>query len=199
MIEPPHALKTRPSFGRFGNVQFECVVGDLVDQTDVDALVNAANAELQPGGGVAGAIHRKAGPALARDCRPLAPIRPGQAVLTGGYRLPNPFVIHCLGPVYGVDEPAAQLLGDCYCNALKVANEQAIESVAFPAISTGAFGYPFVDATEVACRAILETIPRLRSVNLIRLVFLSGTSASIACTILSQLFRELTRHARPAK
>lgn len=77
----------------------ECVVGDITDQPQMDAVVNAANAQLRIGGGVAGAIHRAAGPALERECRPLAPIAPGQAVITGGHGLPNRFVIHCLGPV----------------------------------------------------------------------------------------------------
>src|SRR5690606_41737019 len=90
-----------------------------------------------PGGGVAGAIHRAAGPGLAEECRPLAPIRPGQAVITSGYRLPNRYVIHCLGPVYGVDEPAADLLASCYRNGLRLAEERGIASVGFPAISTG--------------------------------------------------------------
>ncbi|MCF8095488.1 MAG: macro domain-containing protein, partial [Desulfobacteraceae bacterium] len=84
----------------------ECVQGDIANQPDVDAIVNAANAELRPGGGVAGAIHRAAGPGLEEECRPLAPILPGQAVITGAHNLPNSHVIHCLGPVYGIDKPS---------------------------------------------------------------------------------------------
>ncbi len=125
-----------------GTLMIECVKGDITAQDGFDAVVNAANAQLLPGGGVAGAIHRAAGPGLAEECRPLAPIEPGQAVITGGYGLPNPFVIHCLGPVYGVDEPSALLLADCYRNALRLADEHRLESVAFPAISTGFLGIP---------------------------------------------------------
>lgn len=82
----------------------QCRRGNIVDQPDVDAIINAANAQLRPGGGVAGAIHRAAGPGLDRECRPLSPIQPGQAVITGAHSLPNQYVIHCLGPVYGRDE-----------------------------------------------------------------------------------------------
>ncbi|HEX4992067.1 MAG TPA: macro domain-containing protein, partial [Rubrobacteraceae bacterium] len=84
-----------------GAVTVECVRGDITSQEDVTAIVNAANAELRSGGGVAGAIHRAAGPGLEEEARPLAPIGPGEAVITGGHELPNRYVIHTLGPVYG--------------------------------------------------------------------------------------------------
>ena len=90
------------------DVVIECATGDIAAQTDMDAVVNAANAQLRMGGGVAGAIHRAAGPGLEAECRTLAPIAPGQAVISGGHNLPNRHVIHCLGPVYGVDEPSEQ-------------------------------------------------------------------------------------------
>ena len=139
---------------------------------------------------MAGAIHQAAGPGLLAECLPLAPIKPGEAVVTGGHALPNPHVIHCLGPIYDVDEPSAGLLESSYRNALRLADEQGIESIAFPAISTGAFGYPFIDATEIACRAILQAVPSLKHVKRIRLVFISAVSANIACTLLNQRFRE---------
>jgi O-acetyl-ADP-ribose deacetylase (regulator of RNase III) len=151
-------------------VTIECVRGDIVEQPDVDAIVNAANAQLAPGGGVAGAIHRAAGPGLARECASLAPIRPGEAVITGGHDLPNRYVIHCLGPVYGVDEPADELLAACYRNALARAEEARLESVAFPSISTGAFGFPVEAAAEIAMDTVvgaagtLDTVRRLRFV-----------------------------------
>ncbi|MGH8160897.1 MAG: macro domain-containing protein, partial [Gammaproteobacteria bacterium] len=125
---------------------------------------------LMPGGGVAGAIHRAAGSGLAEECRPLAPIAPGEAVVTGAHDLPNDWVIHCLGPVYGRDEPAAELLADCYANALRLADEKRMKSVAFPAISTGAFGYPAAEAAEVAAQAIAEAAPGLKTVRLVRFV-----------------------------
>src|SRR5690606_38570363 len=137
-------------------VAVECVVGDIVAQSDIDAVVNAANAQLRSGGGVAGALHRAAGPGLEAECRPLAPIRPGQAVITGAHRLPNRHVIHCLGPVYGHDEPATELLADCYRNALRLAEQHGVRSIGFPSISTGAFGYPLPEAAAVAVRTVVQ-------------------------------------------
>lgn len=151
-------------------VTIELARGDITDQAGIDAVVNAANARLMPGGGVAGAIHRAAGPELAEECRHLAPIEPGQCVLTGGYRLPNPYVLHCLGPVYGVDEPAAELLAACYRNALRIADQQGLGSVAFPAISTGVFGYPMHEAAGIAVRTVAASAADLRSVSAVRFV-----------------------------
>lgn len=161
---------TEPFIWTIGEVTIECLQGDIVRQAGFDAVVNAANAELRPGGGVAGAIHRAAGPALEAECRRLGPIRPGNAVITKGHDLPNPHVIHCLGPVYGRDEPSDRLLADCYRNALKLAEEAGLGSIAFPAISTGVFGYPLEEAAEVAVRSVAETVPDLRSVRRIRFV-----------------------------
>jgi len=155
------------------DVFIECVQGDIADQPDMDAVVNAANARLMPGSGVAGAIHSAAGPGLAEECQPLAPISPGQAVMTGGHDLPNRKVIHCLGPVFGVDEPSDRLLGDCYRNALRLADAEGLESVAFPAISTGVFGYPLAEAAKVAATAIRDAVPGLSSVRRIRFVLFS--------------------------
>ncbi len=151
-------------------VTVSLVTGDIVDQPDVDAVVNAANAALLPGGGVAGAIHRAAGPGLAEECRPLAPIAPGEAVVTGGHRLPNPYVIHCLGPVYGVDRPEDELLAACYRHALELADRHELRSVAFPAISTGVFGYPMAAAAGVALGVVLDAAERLRCVRTVRFV-----------------------------
>lgn len=138
-----------------GNV-LELVQGDITAQEDMEAIVNAANAELMTGGGVAGAIHRAAGPGLAEECSPLAPIEPGEAVLSSGHQLANPYVIHCLGPVYGRDTPSDQLLADCYRNALQLAKDKGISSVAIPAISTGAFGYPTEEAANIALRTVKD-------------------------------------------
>ena len=160
----------------FSGVTVECVTGDIATQVDIKAVVNAANAQLRTGGGVAGALHRAAGPGLEKECRPLAPIKPGEAVITGGHNLPNNYVIHCLGPVYGVDRPEAELLANCYRNALLLADNNKVESVAFPSISTGAFGYPMKEATEVAFRTIKEIMPDLKKIRLIRFV-LHGTDA----------------------
>jgi O-acetyl-ADP-ribose deacetylase (regulator of RNase III) len=151
-------------------VAIELIRGDITQQDDMEAVVNAANAMLMPGGGVAGAIHRAAGPELAEECRPMAPIEPGRAVISGGHGLPNRWVIHCLGPVYGQDEPADQLLADCYRNALRLAEENGIASVAFPALSTGAFGYPLTDAAGVTAGAVAETLGGISGVDRVRFV-----------------------------
>lgn len=155
------------------DVELECIKGDIAYQPDIEAIVNAANAYLRMGGGVAGAIHRAAGPGLEEECRPLAPIHAGQAVITSGHNLPNKYVIHCLGPVYGVDKPEDMLLAQCYSNALKLAEENKITSIAFPAISTGVFGYPVSKAALVSIKTVVEMIPTLKYVKKIRFVLYS--------------------------
>jgi O-acetyl-ADP-ribose deacetylase len=168
-------------------VTVECIRGDITSQEDVTAIVNAANAQLRSGGGVAGAIHRAAGPGLEEECRPLAPIRPGEAVMTGGHDLPNRYVIHTLGPVYGQDHREAELLVSCYRNSLALAEANEIESIAFPAISTGVFGYPLEEAAEVALRTVLESAQRLEHVRLIRFVLFGEQDFEVHQRILSTL------------
>lgn len=168
-------------------VKIECVQGNIVAQPEMEAIVNAANAELRIGGGVAGAIHRTAGPGLEAECRSLAPIRPGEAVITGAHNLPNRYVIHCLGPIYGIDQPSDRLLAACYHNALKLAEENGIRSMAFPAISTGAFGYPLEPAARIALNAILEMLPNLSTVNHIRLVLFNSTDKQVFEQILTEI------------
>ncbi len=168
-------------------VVVECVRGDITSQDDVAAIVNAANAELRSGGGVAGAIHRAAGPGLEEEARPLAPIGPGEAVMTGGHDLPNRHVIHTLGPVYGRDRPEAELLADCYKNSLALAEESGIDSIAFPAISTGIFGYPVREAAEVALRAVVEETEGLEHVRLIRFVLFGQEDLEVHERVLSRI------------
>ncbi len=151
-------------------VTVECVRGDITAQADVDAVVNAANAELRTGGGVAGAIHCAAGPGLEQEALPLAPISPGEAVITGAHGLPNRNVIHALGPVYGRDHPEAELLANCYRNSLALADDNGLESVAFPAISTGVFGYPVEEAAGVAIHTVVKASEKLQNVRLVRFV-----------------------------
>ena len=168
-------------------VTIEVVQGDITSQGDVEAIVNAANAELESGGGVAGAIHQAAGLGLAEEARPMAPIQPGEAVITGGHDLPNRYVIHTLGPVYGSDEPEAELLANCYRNSLGLAEEHGIDSVAFPALSTGAFSYPVEEATEVALRTVLESAKDLQNVRLIRFVLFGEEEREVYERVLSEL------------
>lgn len=158
---------------KIDSIRFELQEGDITQQEDLSAVVNAANAELRTGGGVAGAIHRAAGPGLEEESTKLAPIKPGEAVITEAYNLPNQYVIHCLGPVYGVDQPEDRLLANGYRNALQLADENGITSIAFPAISTGAFGYPLEEAVPIAVNTIVETIPGLTSVKKVVMVLYS--------------------------
>jgi len=171
----------------FGDVTVECVMGDITSQDDVEAVVNAANARLEPGGGVAGAIHRAAGPGLAEEAVPLGPIEPGEAVITGAHGLPNRYVIHTLGPVYGQDRPEAELLGDCYRSSLALAEEHGVESIAFPAISTGIFGYPVEEAAGVALGTVQEEAASLEHVRLVRFVLHSASDLEVHERILSEL------------
>jgi O-acetyl-ADP-ribose deacetylase (regulator of RNase III) len=163
----------------FSGIIIECVMDDIANQKGIKAVVNAANAQLRTGGGVAGALHRAAGPGLEEEARSMAPIKPGQAVITGGYRLPNKFVIHCLGPVYGVDSPEDILLANCYRNSLQLADQHRIDSIAFPAISTGIFGYPIEEATQVVFRTIKKVLPKLIYVKHIRFVLYDQNTLEI--------------------
>ena len=170
-----------------GGVKIEVVQGDITSQNDVVAIVNAANARLESGGGVAGAVHGAAGPGLAEEARPLGPIEPGEAVITGGHGLPNRYVIHALGPVYGQDQPEDELLANCYRNALALAEERGIESVAFPAISTGMFGYPLEEAAEVALQVVIGEAENLQSVRLVRFVLFGKEDLKVYERALSQV------------
>ncbi|MFB6285693.1 MAG: macro domain-containing protein [Candidatus Bipolaricaulia bacterium] len=151
-------------------VPIELTKGNIVKQPDMEAIVNAANAQLRTGGGVAGAIHSAAGPGLTNETRPLAPIQPGEAVITGAHELPNAHVIHVLGPVYGRDEPSDELLRAGYEHALERAEENDVASVAFPALSTGAFGYPLDEAAHIAVHTMLDAAPALDAVEHVRFV-----------------------------
>lgn len=169
------------------NVRIEAIRGDIANQPDMMAIVNAANAQLLIGGGVAGAIHRAAGPGLEEECRPMAPIQPGEAVISGGHNLPNKYVIHCLGPVYGADKPEDKLLANCYRNALKIADEHQIDSIAFPAISTGAFSYPFNQAAGIALKTIRDTLPELRHIQKVRIVLFSEEDRKVFEDMLNKI------------
>lgn len=155
---------------QIGSVTIECTKGDITNQPDVDAVVNAANAQLAPGGGVAGAIHRVAGPGLYEECRALAPISAGSAVITSGHGLPNAWCIHVLGPVYASSPDPKRDLASAYRDVLARAEEKKVRSLATPAVSTGIFGYPVEEAADVALRTIGERAPALRSVRLVRFV-----------------------------
>lgn len=165
----------------------EISTGDIANQDDIDAIVNAANAQLRTGGGVAGAIHSKGDPELTQETRDLAPIKPGEAVITSAPNLPNKHIIHCLGPVYGEDKPEDELLENCYLNTLKLAEENSIESIAFPAISTGAFGYPKEEAATIAFNAMKKKASELKSVKFVRFVLWSASDFNLHKELLKKL------------
>ena len=134
------------------------LVGDITEQ-HVDAIVNAANTSLLGGGGVDGAIHMVAGPELYEECLLIGGCDYGEAKITKGYNLPAKYVIHTVGPIYGeAGGKEAEILASCYHNALRLAVAHGIRSIAFPAISTGAFGYPKDEAAEIAMRVVSATL-----------------------------------------
>jgi O-acetyl-ADP-ribose deacetylase len=147
----------------------ELVRGDIVTQ-DVDAIVNAANSSLLGGGGVDGAIHRAAGPELLAECRTLGGCPTGEARMTKGYRLKARHVIHTVGPVYHGRPADAELLGSAYRNSLLLAARHGLKTLAFPSISTGAYGYPVGQAAPIALRTISETLAQHTEIELVRFV-----------------------------
>ncbi len=148
----------------------ELVHGDITRQ-DVDAIVNAANNSLLGGGGVDGAIHRAAGPDLLRETRQLDGCDTGDAKITGGYKLKARHVIHTVGPVYRTDDPhVPRLLQSAYQRSLEVAEANGVRSIAFPAISTGVYGYPLAEATPIAINTVCDFAAAHDVITLVRFV-----------------------------
>jgi O-acetyl-ADP-ribose deacetylase len=158
-------------------------VGDITKE-NVDAVVNAANGTLMGGGGVDGAIHRAGGPEILKECKEIRRVRfpdglpTGQAVITTAGRMPAKHVIHTVGPVYGRGgKHKAELLGACYQNSLSLAAENGLKTIAFPAISTGVYGYPLDEAARVSSQAIQKFLSSNTSLKEVRLVFFSPSDA----------------------
>jgi O-acetyl-ADP-ribose deacetylase (regulator of RNase III) len=147
---------------------------DITKET-TEAIVNAANSTLLGGGGVDGAIHRAGGPSILGECRRIVAkigrLPAGKAVVTTGGRLPAKYVVHTVGPIYrGGQQREAETLASCYRESIRVADDQGITSLAFPAISTGAYGYPVHEAAAVAIKAVVEALPQAAHLNLVRFV-----------------------------
>jgi len=150
--------------------RIDIVRGDIT-RLDVDAIVNAANMTLLGGGGVDGAIHRAAGPELLAECRTLCGCKPGEAKLTRGYHLPARFVIHTVGPVWrGGKHHESEILANCYRNSLQLAAENELKTIAFPAISCGAYGYPIPEAAQIALRATRDFLATDGSIDKVAFV-----------------------------
>jgi O-acetyl-ADP-ribose deacetylase (regulator of RNase III) len=176
----------------------ELAMGDITDET-TDAIVNAANSGLLGGGGVDGAIHKAAGPALLAQCKKIreqrGPLPPGQAVTTSGAELNARYVIHTVGPVWQggkVNEP--QILESCYCNSMEQANLKVCASVIFPSISTGAFGYPVEPAAQIALRTIADLLHDPRSVKLVRFVLFDERTYKAYAAAAEKLSRDFPHY-----
>ena len=144
--------------------KIEIILGDIT-KIKTDAIVNAANKTLLGGGGVDGAIHRVAGPQLLEECKKLNGCKTGEAKITKGYNLSSKYIIHTVGPIYNKDN--IDLLKNCYINCLKIAEENNCESIAFPAIATGAFGVPIEKSAEI----VKEVISKFTSNSIKKIVF----------------------------
>jgi O-acetyl-ADP-ribose deacetylase (regulator of RNase III) len=160
-------------------------MGDITKEA-VDAIVNAANGTLMGGGGVDGAIHRAGGREILEECREIRRVRfldglpAGQAVITTAGRMPAKHVIHTVGPVYGSGgEAKSQLLAACYANSLALAVENGLSSIAFPAISTGVYGYPMNQAAVVSSSTIEQFLQTERSIEQVRLIFFTSGDAEV--------------------
>lgn len=163
---------------KIGNKVIEIIQGDIILQ-ETEAIVNAANPTLMGGGGVDGAIHRAAGRGLLEECSKLGGCRTGEAKITSGHNLKARYVIHTVGPVYSGTDRDSRLLEFSYYNSLKLAAENNITSIAFPAISTGVYGYPVNEAADIAISTVIKFLRENNEIDLVRLVLFSKDSFEI--------------------
>jgi len=159
---------------KINNSIFELVQGDITKQ-DTDAIVNAANSGLRGGGGVDGAIHRAGGPQIMEECRKIGGCPTGSAVITTGGRLQARYIIHTVGPVYhGGNRGEAELLASAYRSSLKLASEKGISSIAFPSLSTGAYGYPLDAAAKIAVKTVVDYLKDHPEIGVVRFVLFNA-------------------------
>jgi len=174
---------------KIGNSILELIAGDITVQ-DTEAVVNAANKALSPGGGVSGAIHRAAGPELWDECRTLGGCRTGEAKLSRGHNLKAKYVIHTVGPVYSGSKSDPEDLRDCYKNSLLLASRNKIKSVSFPSISTGIFGYPVNEASRVALKTITNFLEEHPEIDLVRMVLFTEGDYGIYKASLDKILKD---------
>jgi O-acetyl-ADP-ribose deacetylase len=170
-----------------GQATLELVAGDITQQ-DTDAVVNAANSTLLGGGGVDGAIHRAGGPRILEECRQIGGCPTGEARLTTGGNLKARYVIHTVGPIYqGGGRREAELLASCYRESLKLASAKGLAAVAFPSISTGAYGYPMAAAARIALKTTLDYLANHPEIRLVRFVLFGLPAYEVYAQALSEL------------
>jgi O-acetyl-ADP-ribose deacetylase len=168
---------------------------DITKET-TEAIVNAANSSLLGGGGVDGAIHRSGGPSILADCRrivaKIGTLPAGKAVITTGGRLAAKYVVHTVGPIYhGGKQREGEILASCYRESIRIADDQGIHSLAFPSISTGAYGYPIQEAAAVALKTLIDSLPVTTHLQLVRFVLFDISDCKTYVRAAEKLSREL--------
>jgi O-acetyl-ADP-ribose deacetylase (regulator of RNase III) len=174
-----------------GKSKLELVQGDITQQ-DTEAIVNAANSTLMGGGGVDGAIHRAGGPQILKECVKIGGCPAGQARITSGGRLKAKYVIHTVGPVYhGGTHGEAEILASAYHSSLELASEHGVKTVAFPSISTGAYGYPIDEAAHVALETVLMYLRSHPEIELVRFVLFGSAAYEVYEKALDEAYRQM--------
>src|SRR5690554_1812882 len=158
---------------QIGGISVQCSTGNIASQQDIAAVVTPTGSQLEIGQGISATLHNKAGSGLYEESIALGPLQPGQAVVTGGYRLPNRYVIHCCVPFQTRGKYAPKQLADCYRNALRLASQLQLESIVFPPLVAGGVGTPPEDPAQIALAVIREMAPQLKGMHTIRFILFS--------------------------
>ena len=171
---------------KINNSTLKIIKGDITNQ-NTDAIVNAANTRLTPGGGVSGAIHKAAGPSLWQECKKLNGCKTGEAKITKGYQLKASYVIHTVGPVYSGSANDEKNLTNSYTNSLELAYKHNLKSISFPAISAGIFGYPLKEAAKVALESAYKWLQKIETQMLVQFVLYDDNSFNVFKEVLTSI------------